>query len=69
MVSDSERWILACYVDNLGLTFYRRAGGCMDCVYWAYQDEITHEEILNNLHDECGKTTVKQYTGKRLISI
>ena len=64
------RDIIACYIANSELTFYRRIGiSANDCSYWAYADEVDlQKDIIDNLHDST-KTVIPQYTGKRLISI
>ena len=77
---DPGRPILACFIEGdssfgdgfgNGLQIYRRVEdtGEIKCDYWAYQDQVDlQKDIIENLCDS-KKTTIQQYTGKRLISI
>ena len=68
--SERNRDVIACYIDGPILTFYRRIGILSDiCAYWTYADEVDlQKDIIDSIHDST-KTTLPQYTGKRLISI
>ncbi len=64
---EKGRWVIYCMLSERGVQFEcaRNQEKVPTDIWWTYEDELTHKDIFKNSHDEPGKFTLPQYTGKR----